>query len=70
MILPNSRVSANNVVNYTAQETRRLDLNFSIGYNDDIQQAKGILQRLIDQDPRVVRREESIIGVFSQDEAA
>ena len=69
VILPNSRVSANNVVNYTAQETRRLDLNFSIGYNDDIQQAKGILQRLIDQDPRVVRREESIIGVFSQDES-
>lgn len=69
VILPNSRVSANNVVNYTAQETRRLDLNFSISYGDDIQQAKDILKKLIDQDQRVIRREDSVIGVFSQDES-
>lgn len=68
VILPNSRVSANNVVNYTAQDTRRLDLTFSIDYYDNVQQAKSILQKLIDQDPRVIRREDSIIGVFNQDE--
>ncbi len=57
------------MVKFRREETRRLDLNFSISYNDDIQQAKDILKKLIDQDPRVIRREESVIGVFSQDES-
>ncbi|MEG1448303.1 MAG: mechanosensitive ion channel family protein, partial [Oscillospiraceae bacterium] len=43
ILIPNSQVSASKVVNFSAEKMRRLDLTFSIGYNDDIKQAKEII---------------------------
>lgn len=40
VVLPNSRLTGNNLINYNAEETRRLDQNFSIGYQDDVALAK------------------------------
>ncbi len=42
--VPNGEISTAKIVNYSAEETRRLDLTFTIGYNDDMLQAKSILE--------------------------
>ncbi len=54
IIVPNSAITSDNVVNYSAKETRRVDMVFGIGYDDDLKQAKEILERILAEDPRVL----------------
>lgn len=43
IFVPNGEISAAKIINYSAEETRRLDLVYSISYSDDILRAKQIL---------------------------
>jgi small conductance mechanosensitive channel len=54
IILPNSAVTNGSIVNYSAKDTRRIDMVFGIGYDDDIKKAKGILERMVTGDSRVL----------------
>lgn len=49
--LPNDSVYKAKVVNYSAEPNRRLDLVFTIGYNDDYDKAKALIEKVI----RIVR---------------
>ena len=40
IIIPNSHITTNHIINYTAENKRRVDLNFSISYSDYISHAK------------------------------
>ena len=55
IIIPNARITADNIVNYSTQGTRRCDLVFGIGYQDDIDKAKEILEELIAVDGRILK---------------
>lgn len=46
IFIPNGNLSNSSSVNYSANATRRVDLRFSIGYDDDIFKAKELLMRL------------------------
>lgn len=41
--IPNSRLTANNVVNCTSADVRRLDLSYTVGYDEDLTRVKGVL---------------------------
>lgn len=43
IMIPNSDVFSSKIINFSAEKVRRLDLTFSIGYQDDIKQAKNII---------------------------
>ncbi|MDO4381265.1 MAG: mechanosensitive ion channel, partial [Clostridia bacterium] len=43
IVIPNSDMTKNRIVNYSAEENRRVDLTFSIGYSDDISKAKAVI---------------------------
>lgn len=43
IIVPNGGVISGNITNYSANDTRRVDLNFGVGYGDDIDAAKAVL---------------------------
>ena len=45
--LPNDSVYKAKVVNYSAEPNRRLDLVFTIGYNDDYDKAKALIEKVI-----------------------
>ena len=49
--IPNGDVAKAEITNFTAQETRRLDLVFSIGYDDDFEQAKKIIREIVHDNP-------------------
>ncbi len=51
--LPNSAVSSNTVTNYTAEPVKRLDLRVGIGYDDDIDQARKVIQSVLDNESRI-----------------
>ena len=45
--LPNDAVSKARITNYSAEPNRRLDLVFTIGYNDDYDKAKALIEQVI-----------------------
>ncbi|MCB0464166.1 MAG: mechanosensitive ion channel [Aequorivita sp.] len=56
-ILPNGKLSNDNIINFTGEEIRRENLSFGIGYDDDIKQAKDILLNLISEQETVLKIE-------------
>lgn len=64
IIIPNGGLSTGSMINYTAEETRRIDMKFGIGYQDDIDKAKGILQAIIDSNDLIMNDPEPFIGVI------
>lgn len=62
--VPNSKMLDGPLVNYTTSATRRLDLVIGIAYSADIAVAKSILQRLCDEDERVLDDPPVQIGVL------
>ncbi|MEI3579581.1 MAG: mechanosensitive ion channel family protein [Acutalibacteraceae bacterium] len=45
--LPNDSVSKAKIINYSAEPNRRLDLVFTIGYNDDYDKARALIEKVI-----------------------
>ena len=52
-IVSNSKVTGDNIINYSANGSIRVDMTFGIGYSDDVDKAMDILNELMDSDPRV-----------------
>ena len=63
VICSNSGITAGNITNYSAYETRRVDMVFGIGYDDDIDVAKKILVDMFANDERVLKDPESMVVV-------
>jgi small conductance mechanosensitive channel len=63
VIVPNSNVTGGNITNFSAKDTRRVDMVFGIGYGDDIKKAKEVLERIITDDPRVLKDPAPVIAV-------
>jgi len=55
IILPNAKVMGDRIVNYTAKDTRRVDMVFGISYDDDIKKAKEVLQDIVSSDERILK---------------
>ena len=53
VIIPNARILDSNIVNYTVTGTRRVDMVFGIGYDDDMDLARKIIQSILDDEPRI-----------------
>jgi len=63
VIIPNGQVTAGSITNYSAKDTRRVDMTFGIGYGDDIDKAKRIIREVIDADARILKDPEPTIGL-------
>ena len=63
VIVPNGAIYSGTITNYSARETRRVDMVFGIGYGDDIKKAKQILQQVLDQDERVLKDPAALVAV-------
>ena len=63
VIVPNGQIYSGIITNYSAKDTRRVDMVFGIGYDDDLKKAKTILQEMVDADPRVLKEPAAQIAV-------
>ncbi len=70
VILPNSHVTSKSIINYTAQNKRRIDLKYSIAYGDDIALAKKVLQEAVEACPYTLADPKTIIAVSAHSESA
>ena len=65
ILLPNGPVSTGIINNYSREETRRVDMTFSISYGDDFEKAKAVLLRLINEDKRIMESPSPAIALSS-----
>ena len=63
VIVPNGSIYSGTIVNYSARDTRRIDMVFGIGYDDDIREAKAVIQGIIDADDRILSDPAPLIAV-------
>ncbi|PKP33944.1 MAG: mechanosensitive ion channel protein MscS [Bacteroidetes bacterium HGW-Bacteroidetes-17] len=63
IIIPNGALSNASMVNYSTQTTRRVDLKFGTGYQDNIDKTKAVLKYIIESDKRILKDPEPVIAV-------
>ena len=54
VFIPNGALTSSSIVNVTAEDTRRVDLTFSIAHESDLKEVKSILVRVAKADGRVL----------------
>jgi small conductance mechanosensitive channel len=63
IIIPNGKLSADNIINYSAEENRRVEITVGVSYDADLKQVRGILEDLISGDQRVLDDPASLVAV-------
>jgi small conductance mechanosensitive channel len=63
IIVPNGKIYGNTITNYSARPTRRVDMTFGIGYEDDLRKAKSLLEELVQSDERILKDPAPVIAV-------
>lgn len=65
IVIPNSQLSNNSLVNYTTEPVRKVEWVFGISYGDDIDKARQIIKDVVYADERVLDTEEDqFINLF------
>ena len=64
IILPNGGLATGTMINYSTEAERRVDFTFGIGYDDDIDAARKLLQEVVLDDKRVLqdRANQIVVG--------
>lgn len=55
IIIPNGSLSNGNIINYSTEGTRRVDLTFGVGYDSDIKKTKEVLMQVLTSHPKVLQ---------------
>ena len=56
MVVPNNKVWQDVITNASALDERRVDMEFGIGYSDDIDKAQAILEEVVAAHPKVLEK--------------
>ncbi|MFL8710343.1 mechanosensitive ion channel family protein [Clostridioides sp. GD02377] len=70
ILIPNGSVSNDSLTNYSAKNTRRVDLTFSVGYEDDIVQVRRVLKEIVNSHKLIINEPESFIGIVEHGDNA
>ena len=68
--VPNSGITATNIINYTYNATRRVDLEFTAGYEDDISRVKAALEHICENTVGILNEPAYSINVKGYDDSA
>lgn len=55
IIIPNGALSNGNIINYTSEGTRRVDLVYGVSYDADIKQTKEVMMNVLTSHPKVLK---------------
>jgi small conductance mechanosensitive channel len=55
IIVPNSKMMGDNITNFSANPTRRVELVVGVSYSDDIDKVKEVLNGILSQDDRILK---------------
>ena len=63
VFVPNGALASGTIVNLSRRAHKRIDLTFGIGYGDDLLKAKEVLNRIIQEDSRVLAEPAPMVAV-------
>ena len=63
VIIPNAKLTGDNITNYSAKGTRRVELVVGVSYSDDLDKVRKVLQEIVQSDERVLKDPASMIAV-------
>ncbi len=63
ILVPNGAIYGGTIVNNSARDTRRIDMVFGIGYDDDIKKAKELLNEILAADDRILKDPAPLVAV-------
>ena len=55
IIIPNAKLTGDNITNYTRKEKRRVDLTFLVGYGEEIGKVKRVIAEVLAGDRRILQ---------------
>jgi small conductance mechanosensitive channel len=64
IIVPNAKMMGDNITNYSAKDTRRVDMVIGVGYGDDLKKVREILEDILAKDDRILEDPAPTIGVL------
>ncbi|MBN2255887.1 MAG: mechanosensitive ion channel [Deltaproteobacteria bacterium] len=64
IIIPNAKITSDNIINYSAKEIRRMDLVIGVSYGDDIQKVKDVLNDVLTAESRILQDPTPMVGVL------
>ena len=64
IIIPNAKIMGDNITNYSAKDTRRVDMVIGVGYGDDLKKVREILEDILAKDDRILKDPAPTIGVL------
>lgn len=63
ILIPNGTLSNGSLINYSAKPTRRVDLTFSVGYENDITHVKEVLNKIIERNKLILNEPAPFVAV-------
>ena len=63
IIIPNGRIVSSNIINFSKEGTRRVELVFCIDYQDDLKFAKEVILSLADENKKILKEPKPFVGV-------
>lgn len=70
VIVPNGQIYGGTITNNSRRDTRRVDMVFGIGYDDDLKKAKDILIKILQEDERILKDPEPLVVVSALAESS
>ena len=63
IVVPNGQIMGSIITNYSANDTRRVDMTVGVSYDDDLDQVRSTIRELVDADDRILSDPECLIAV-------
>ena len=63
IIIPNAKISGDNIINYSAEENRRVDMTVGVAYDTDLSKVRDVLNDILGKDKRILSDPPSQVAV-------
>ncbi len=63
IVVPNGQIMGSIITNYSANDTRRVDMTVGVSYDDDIDKVRNTIRELVDADERILNDPECLIAI-------
>lgn len=63
LFVPNNKIMTGSITNQSYFDTRRMDIVVGVGYESDLKQVKTLLEKILENEPMVLKDPQSLVGV-------